>query len=193
MSIATITRNSNDYGVYATVAEADIYLEPDPELGDNWEEVTDINKERRLIAATRRLDRFVWLGEKTGGRAQDLAWPRTGLKYADGTAIATDELPREIELGAILLAGDLDIDLAASAGGSAQAVRGQTIGRKSEMFFYNEVSSLEELLPESIFEQLRLWLGRRRLLIGPTVTGRTEKEESEFSEDYSRQAWNSVG
>lgn len=193
MSISTITRNGNDYGVYATVVEADMYLEPDPELGNAWEELTDSDKEKRLIGATRRLDRFVWQGEPSGGRTQVLAWPRRGLQYADGTAVGISELPFEVELATILLAGDLDFDLAATAGGTGEVSQSQTIGRKSETFYRQQISSLEDLLPLAVYTQIGQWLGRRRKLIGPTVTGRTTKVPSEFDERYERRAWNSVG
>lgn len=36
-------------------------------------------------------------GEKTGGRAQELAWPRTGATDVDGNEIPDNEVPREVE------------------------------------------------------------------------------------------------
>ena len=147
------------------------------------------DKVKRLVAATRRLDRLTWCGEKAGGMAQDTAWPRSGLTYPDETAIATTDIPAEVEETAILLAGDLTADLAGTAGGRQEQVRSMTAGRISESFFFQEISQLELLLPGGTLDLIKYWLKSARSIKRPTVTGRDTNRPSEFSERYERDVW----
>ncbi len=79
---------------------------------DTWRALTVVDtKSRALVTGTRWLDSVAWSGVKTDP-AQTGAFPRTGLTYADGTAVPSDILPSElisanIEL-AMLLANDPD-------------------------------------------------------------------------------------
>lgn len=78
--------------------------------GAAWTEtgVTDTAREAALIRASRALDgrygrRFP--GQRTGGRAQALEWPRTGAKDAcTGEVISDDEVPVDIERATYALA-----------------------------------------------------------------------------------------
>ncbi len=61
-------------------------------------------------------------GVKTGGRAQELAWPRTGASDNEGNAIPANEVPREVEqatyeaaLRELVAPGSLSPDYVASA------------------------------------------------------------------------------
>lgn len=91
---------------YGTVADADAYhLAHGNAL---WTGTADA-KEAALTRASAYIDsrgryqpkcgpsRSLFSGVKTGGRAQALAWPRTGATDADGNAIAPDEIPSEVE------------------------------------------------------------------------------------------------
>ena len=39
---------------------------------------------------------FAWPGERTTGRVQSLAWPRDDVEDAEGWAVPSDEVPREV-------------------------------------------------------------------------------------------------
>lgn len=92
-------------------------------------------EEQKLAALTRastyidalgqRMCGSAWVsaypGVKTGGRGQELAWPRTGATDNDGIAILPDEVPREVEwatyeaaLREITAAGSLSPDFVPS-------------------------------------------------------------------------------
>lgn len=137
MSLTTITISTVEYVSYATLAEANEYLAVDPIRATAWTALSDTQKGQRLVAATRRLDQLRWLGAKTGGdAAQPNAFPRTGLVYADGTAVPDDEVPLAVEQACCLLAGTIAINAAASqAGSSASNTRRVKAGSAEVEFF----------------------------------------------------------
>jgi len=51
---------------------------------------------------------FDWLGRRTHGRDQGLAWPRAGVVDAEGNEIADDEMPDEL-LTALVMALYVDV------------------------------------------------------------------------------------
>jgi len=92
---------------YGTIAGGDDYHTA---RGNNaWVTADSGQKTAALIRASlfvdglgqRRLPnmRFISLfpGVPTGGRAQELAWPRTGASDMNGVAIDADTVPREVE------------------------------------------------------------------------------------------------
>lgn len=120
MTISTITISTIDYISYASVAEADAYLAVDATRAAAWSALTADQKGANLVAATRRMDLLNWEGAKTGGAdTQDNAWPRTGATYADGTAVATDEVPHEVEAATILLAGSITLSATNAESGTS--------------------------------------------------------------------------
>lgn len=119
MSITTITIGGEDYTAYASVAEADAYLAVDPVRATTWTAKTIDEKGGLLVAATRRLDPLPWGGEKAGGATQENAFPRDGLTYADGTDATDTDVPYEVEVATILLAGTIAITPASSGVGSS--------------------------------------------------------------------------
>ena len=177
------------YPSYVTVEEADEYLLSDPELMAEWFETSAADRARRLVAATRRLDRLPWKGERAGGSAQATAWPREGVVWPDGSAVATTDIPAAIDEAVYLLAGDLLVDLSGAAGGRQEQVRSLTAGRITESFFYEELSELALLLPGGTLSLLKYWLQSAKPARRPTVTGRDKNRPSEFSERYSREVW----
>jgi hypothetical protein len=66
---------------------------------------SDPNERTQAIArASRYLDSLRWDGIKTDGRAQDHAWPRSGVVDRDGFTLDHQTIPPEIEEAANLLA-----------------------------------------------------------------------------------------
>ncbi len=112
MSLTTITINSVDYTAYASREEVNEYLAVDPVRSASWSALADTDDARGpfIVSATRRLDLLTWQGEKTGGATQENAWYRTGVSYGDGTVVADDELPLEVENATALLSGSINID-----------------------------------------------------------------------------------
>lgn len=107
MSLVMIDIGGTQYASYASVDEADEILAIDPSRSAAWTLLADDIKGVNLAAATRRLDLLKWDGKRTGGSAQATAFPRTGLTYEDGSAIADDAIPRNLEIACSLLAANI--------------------------------------------------------------------------------------
>ena len=105
MSLSNIEINGMTYQVYASVTEADIFLEVDPIRGAGWAALSETDKGRHLVAATRRLDIESYVGDKTDPN-QSLEWPRTGAECR-GEAIPSDVVPKVVEYACIIIAGSL--------------------------------------------------------------------------------------
>lgn len=73
MTDKTITINGKDYYTYATVEESNEYF--GGTYGSEWENVSDVQKEKLLITATRVIDRADYQGEKVD-KNQPLKFPR---------------------------------------------------------------------------------------------------------------------
>jgi hypothetical protein len=71
----------------------------------SWTTATSDNKARALITATNGLETLSWIGERSSS-TQALNWPRTDASCGD-KVIASDEIPRELELATFDLANDL--------------------------------------------------------------------------------------
>jgi len=54
------------------------------------------DKEAAIRRATAYLNRLAWKGTRTLGRAQSLAWPRTGVTDCEGLSIGANEIPTDI-------------------------------------------------------------------------------------------------
>ena len=94
---------------YATVAEADTYMDDSIRGATAWAAVDADDKARALLSATRLLDKQCWIGEKTAA-SNTLEWPRTGVTDADGNAIDENTVPTQIVNGSIELAYELSQD-----------------------------------------------------------------------------------
>ena len=117
---------------YATIAEADAWH---ADRGRTTWTGADAVKEAALRRATTWIDAAFgarFSGAKTGGRAQSLAWPRTGATDADGVAIPPDEIPVEIKqatyeaaLRELVSPGSLNPDIVpvTTTGGAVKRVR----------------------------------------------------------------------
>lgn len=81
---------------YLSAAEFKEYADA---RGMSYEGKSDDEIEQALIRGTSWLDstfRSRWPGVRLNGRAQALAWPRSGATDADGEEIAEDEIPAEV-------------------------------------------------------------------------------------------------
>ena len=91
---------------YGSVAAADAYHTARGNTA--WTGTNDV-KTAALVRASAYIDgryRFrlasgrwqsMFKGTKTGGRAQELEWPRTGATDYEGSEIPSNEIPREVE------------------------------------------------------------------------------------------------
>lgn len=102
--MATVIIDGVTYETYADVATADNYLAADFSLNSVWTALTTDQKGQALVTSTRIINRQNWQGEPNPAPGSILVWPRTGVKFADGTAVPSDSIPQQIIDGSILLA-----------------------------------------------------------------------------------------
>jgi hypothetical protein len=80
---------------YVSVAMADAYLADSLNYSD-WSAVTEDDKERLLVAASRWLDqRTKWSGFKVSAD-QSMRWPRTGTYDCDQLPVAVNVIPMPV-------------------------------------------------------------------------------------------------
>jgi len=192
MTISTITISAVNYTSYASVAEADPYLAVDPVRSAAWAADTTDEKGASLVAATRRLDLLDWGGEKTGGASQVEAFPRTGLTYADGTAVSTSEVPQEVEDACILLAGSIAITPAdADQGTSGSNIKSAKAGSAQVQFFRaTEGSALQDETAYKLVQQFLAYAQATDSAVGNYFSDEDPARTSEF-DDADRYTYDS--
>ena len=161
MTLSTLTVGSNSYQSYASVAEADAYLLVDLVRGPSWSPLTNDEKSKRLVAATRRLDLLTWKGKQTGGGAQGLEWPRSGLTYEGGAAVPDNIIPDKLAEATALLAGTITMDSthAEHGGGTTPEVKRVQAGTSQVEFFSGaRLGDTEsELADTTALQLIRQW------------------------------------
>lgn len=110
--IETFTIAGNNYPSYVSVAKANVYIEIEPSYREAWIALNEEAKRRALVAATRDIDSFAYIGEKTDPQ-QPTEWPRMDVGDVDG-----QDPPRRIETATIIVAGEIALDPAYSLTGT---------------------------------------------------------------------------
>lgn len=85
------TAGAANANAYATVQEADAYLEGRVGAAA-WADLDAEQKDVALVTATRALDAFEFIGRRATS-TQALEWPRVGMSYG---SYGVDELPRRL-------------------------------------------------------------------------------------------------
>ena len=103
---------------YVTLAEANSYFETVPS-STNWDNKSDDNKNRALIAATRWIDTLVYYGDRCDV-SQALKVPRNNYQV-DGGELACTAIPNNIKYAQYELARALANDTDAITGNTGTA------------------------------------------------------------------------
>ena len=98
---------------YVTLAEADAYFETTPE-SSTWDNKTDDQKNRALIAATRWIDSLIFEGDRCDEN-QALKWPRNNY-HVDRVELTCSAIPNNIKYAQYELAKALANDTEAITG-----------------------------------------------------------------------------
>lgn len=158
----TVDISSVPYTVFGDIADADAYLQA--AIGAAaWQAIEtsdDTTKPRALISATRWLDVQQWDGQLTDA-AQEHAWPRTGLFYADGsTEVDPDTLPVQFLNGyfelANLLVADPTLQGSLNTTTTPRELHAGSVGMS---FFRPQVVQVQTPLPSLVMSWFGLWLG----------------------------------
>lgn len=170
-----------DYTSYASLAEANTRLAVDPVRSAAWALLSDPQKNVNLVAATNRLDLLNWAGEKAGGNSQENAFPRTGLTYSDGEAVTDSDVPHEVEVATILLAGSIALDASLANSGSSGSNIERVKAGSAEVEFFRPTTG-KPIQDETVFALIKAFLsGAASSSVGAFASG--TGDESAFSDD----------
>ena len=135
---------------------------------------------------------LVWRGKKAGGASQLNAWPRSDLTYLDdGTEVADDEVPNEVERATILLASSIaSTPSHADAGTSSTATKRVKAGSAEVEFFHRQESvDGKPIQDETVFALIRQWLAGMDISggsMGPLAPGTDGESAFENAGRYGR-------
>ena len=186
MSLTTLTVDGNDYQSYSSIDEADIYIRPEPTLYGGWNGLSDTEKSIRLISATRRIDMLPWQGHKTDS-TQETQWPRSEVKYADGTDVPDDVIPAPIETAVIWLAGNVRLPLSpvANLSGLDTDVASRRVGPRTTEYWHRNRDELDMQIPARMRQLVAEFLATTAAVGGVQIY-LDGVEESGFRDDFGR-------
>lgn len=167
--MTVISIGGNDYEVYDSVANADIYFAASVNA-PNWTAAITADKEKALVSATRVFEKMTWDGEKTSD-AQALQHPRTGLTDRNGTEVSSVVIHQDVlngffETAESILGADT-VETSSSTDSSTKKVKAGSV----EVEFFSTSSRGGTRLPTQIHEYLSPYLASSRSFIAPTATG----------------------
>ena len=179
--MATITIGAATYDAYRSLEDHEEYLDAQITATTWHASEDDDQKGRAIISATRFIDRQAWQGEKSDPY-QAHQFPRTGLTYADGSAVPSDAVPTEVldaesELAAMLIDGT-DVQNVSSP--DEKMIQSLKAGSAAISYFRGD-AGLGQRFPQIVHELLGRWLaGAGAGLVG-IATG-TDGEDA-FADD----------
>lgn len=156
--MTTITIGGASYDVYSSVAEALVYFQASMDSVE-WAAVSNANKEIALVAATRMIDRQVWMGARTAViSTQKLEWPRTDITDKAGLARSSSTVPVEIVTASQELAmrihRDKSVQESTGGGDEVKSLRADTVD--VEFFGSGGRASIWPQLVTELVEQFML-------------------------------------
>lgn len=177
----TVTINAVVYSTYADVAFGDQYdLERLGSLADSWSTATSTTKSKALLMATRLLDRMDWQGTRNAAPPA-LAWPRTGVVLADGSAVDSTTIPLDVSRGCVELAMSLIADadsVADSNQGTSSNVKVVQAG-PARVEFWRPVDG--QRLPQAVFDFVSQYLNGVSSLTGVAAVGQATVPDGQTS------------
>lgn len=95
-----------DANSYVSVSEADTYISETYPEDVEWDVLSVVEKESKLIKATRFLDTQIRWTSSIKDNEQSLAWPREDFKDKEGRIISSDSVPTLVKEAEMELALD---------------------------------------------------------------------------------------
>lgn len=190
----TITGVTDPIEVYGGLAAANDYIASS--FGASytaWLALTEDDREKTLVGATRYLDRQRWQGTANAFDSTTLAFPRDGLVDRAGE-VAPDAAQLALvskatfEL-AVLVAGDADVLAAADQG---QNIKAMGAGSARLEFFSptKAANGTATKLPTIVHDLIGQWLAGASsgaaVIIGGTSTGTCAEPRFEDCDDFER-------
>lgn len=161
----TITIGANNYEVYDTLANAEIYFAA--RVGATvWDAALDADKNKALVSASRWLDRITWKGAKTSD-VQPISHPRTGLTDRDGIVVSSTVIFADIISAFFEMASAILVDATApdvSGGTNPKRIKKVKADTAEVEFFPHSMSGGR--FPTVIGELLGPFLGSLSSVVG---------------------------
>jgi hypothetical protein len=186
--MGTVSVDGVVHTVYNTDAAAvENYLKANAGAGrDAFLALTEDDDRARMIVAARRLiDRQAYDGTKTGGAAQALAFPRTGLTDIDGVDVDSATVPQQVKDAEAELAGLLAADPSlTNSAGTGSNIASLTAGPVS-VTYHQPTLSVEAgatKLPPAIMDLLGPFFRGSAADGAPTAYGFDDCTDAEFDE-----------
>lgn len=196
MTISVFHIDGSDYTAYASVAEADKLLRPDPRWA-KWDALQEEQKQINLVLASRLIDDA---GRYSGMKVQAnqaLQFPRNGIKCND--ADITETLPIEIVNAAIYLAGTIannpsvvSVDRQNQTGNQAQIKK--VVAEPVEIEYFEKASagdgSTGTQVPDASADALiRCFFEGATLTVGAGLQAFGTGSKSEFTDPNKFDTW----
>jgi hypothetical protein len=151
---------------YISRADADTFFESRYSDG-GWSALSNANKDRALVAATRMIDRYEFLGCPVNS-TQRLKWPRLEVRKEDGNYSSgggtayylSTELPQQLKDAVCELA----VALAAGTQGEAATRRVKSWSSDDQAFTYEADGRATNALPDAVMQLLAPFLRGARLV-----------------------------
>ncbi len=182
--MGTITIGANTYQIHGTEPGIAAYAAAKLSI-PQWTGAAPLDRKKAHVEASRAMQRMEhgrrrWTGEKTGGGAQILAWPRDGAT-CDGDPIPDGSTPQQIIDGeyefTFAILGDPTILLQLSTGTLLKRAQAGEAG--VEFFGPTFGTSLDLPVPPIVYQLFRCFL-EGSTITAPPVTGNLT--ESSFAE-----------
>ncbi len=166
------------YYTYATIDQANLYLNASA-TATGWQALTsDVDKARYLVTATRTLDRQRWRGTKTDP-VQPLAWPRTGTGI---TGVEDDVVPQPIIDASIEYAAALVEDTASVTSQNNEQTVASLKAGSAAISFFRGAGGEPTRFPFNIMELIGDYLAGSSGAVGVIASG--TDGESVTNKDY---------
>lgn len=159
--------DSVDYETYATLSDADAYMNGGLNAAA-WAALPTDQRGRLLVEATRIFDAQAWQGTPTNPN-QGHAWPRVGLTF-NGEPIPTDELPTNLVYATIELAWYVQTTPSIITSPSVQNTKKRQKAGSVEIEYFREFNQSGQRYPLPVLGLIAQWLSGTGMG-GALVTG----------------------
>lgn len=162
----TVSVSGNDYPVYGSQDDGDVYLAASMTASDYNSSSDDDAKGQAAVSAVRWLDSLKWIGDKTDD-ANSLLWPRKNITDVDQNTIPIQIQQAQFELEALLMA-----DPTVRETFRNPLVRELHAGSVGLSFFRPAQVQVMTLLPPNVMALVSQWLaGSSNAAAGPMKSG----------------------
>lgn len=152
------TPGAADANSYATLAEAEAYIETRPASWaetSGWANAEEDDKNRALVTATELLDEYVRWSGRAATTTQVLGWPRACMRDLNRKLIAEDVIPARLRYATIELAAQLlSTDRTADSDADTQGLKSLKAGPVALEF---KDSIQAKPIPDRVWQMVALW------------------------------------